>query len=111
MTALRRNLDICLERLPTLLNLDVAKSVSREILLPTVLSQLRALSLASETNSMVSSREENLPATMSYALQQARIYSQKTFLYLNVTQLFSVLVLHNKYSLNRISFLVSELLP
>lgn len=70
MTALRRNLDICLERLPTLLNLDAAKSHSGSILLPSVLSQLQALSVTSETNSVVSSRQENLPETMSYALQQ-----------------------------------------
>ena len=70
MTALRRNLDMCLERLPTLLNLDARKSASATILLPSVLSQLRALSLASEANSVVSSRDENLPETINYALQQ-----------------------------------------
>jgi hypothetical protein len=71
MTALRRNLDMCLERLPSLLNLDAKKSASATILLPSVLSQLRALSIASETSSVMSSRDESLPETINYALQQA----------------------------------------
>lgn len=72
VTALRRNLDMCLERLPTLLNLNATKSPGI-ILLPTVLSQLRALSLASETSSVESSHDENppVPETMICALQQA----------------------------------------
>ena len=70
MTTLRRNLEMCLERLPTLLNLDAKKSDPASVLLPSVLSQLQALSLASETSSVMSSRDENLPETMSYALQQ-----------------------------------------
>lgn len=70
VTTLRRNLEMCLERLPTLLNLDAKKSDPASVLLPSVLSQLRALSLASETSSVMSSRDENLPETMSYALQQ-----------------------------------------
>lgn len=69
MTALRRSLDMCLERLPTLLNLDARKSTTT--LIPSVLSELRALSLASETSSVMSSRDENIPETMTYALQQA----------------------------------------
>ena len=77
MTDLRRNLDMCLERLPTLLNLDARKSASATILLPSVLSQLRALSLASETNSVVSSRDENLPETINYALQQASNFDMR----------------------------------
>lgn len=61
---------MCLERLPTLLNLNVKKSDSASVLLPSVLSQLRALSLASETSSVMSSHDENLPETINYALQQ-----------------------------------------
>ena len=82
MTTLRRNLDMCLERLPTLLNLDVKKSDSASVLLPSVLSQLRALSLASETSSVMSGRDENLAETMSHALQQVSLLISIKYLFL-----------------------------
>lgn len=72
IAGLRRNLELCLERLPTLLKVGLTKSRPSETLLPKVLSHLRALSLASETNSVVST-EERLPETMGYVLQQASI--------------------------------------
>lgn len=72
IAGVRRNMEVCLERLPTLLKFETSKSCPSGILLPRVLSQLRALSLASETNS-VASGDDRLSESMGYALQQASI--------------------------------------
>lgn len=70
IAGVRRNMEVCLERLPTLLKLETSKLCPSGILLPKVLSQLRALSLASETNS-VASGDDRLSESMGYALLQA----------------------------------------
>ena len=62
----------CLEQLPFLLKFEGGGTIPVTQLLPRVLSQLRALSVYSESNSTVCS-EERLSESMSYVLQKVKL--------------------------------------
>lgn len=66
---LRSSMDLCLEQLPTLLKMELVGVLPVTQLLPWVLSQLRALSVYSESASSVGA-EERLSETMGYVLQK-----------------------------------------
>ena len=67
MPRLRASMDMCLEQLPTLLKIEGEGAMPVTQLLPRVLSQLRALSVYSESGSGIGS-EEHLSESMSYVL-------------------------------------------
>lgn len=69
MPRLRASMDLCLEQLPTLLKIEGGEAVPVTQLLPRVLSQLRALSVYSESGSSVGA-EERLSESMGYVLQK-----------------------------------------
>ncbi|XP_020627063.1 dynein beta chain, flagellar outer arm-like isoform X2 [Orbicella faveolata] len=69
MPRLRASMDLCLERLPTLLKIEGDGAMPVTQLLPRVLSQLRALSVYSESGSTVGS-DERLSESMGYVLQK-----------------------------------------
>ncbi|KAJ7392745.1 hypothetical protein OS493_010400 [Desmophyllum pertusum] len=69
MPRLRASMDVCLEQLPTLLKIEGGGAVPVTQLLPRVLSQLRALSVYSESGSTIGS-EERLSESMGYVLQK-----------------------------------------
>ena len=69
MSDLRQTMDLCLEKLPTLLKIDMSCPASVTQLLPRVLSQLRALSVYSDASS-VGTSEERLSESMGYVLQK-----------------------------------------
>ncbi|XP_066025345.1 uncharacterized protein [Pocillopora verrucosa] len=85
MPRLRASMDMCLEQLPTLLNIEGEGAMPVTQLLPRVLSQLRALSVYSESGSGIGS-EENLSESMSYVL-------------LKECQWFNCLLYHIRHSL------------
>ncbi|XP_015758877.1 PREDICTED: dynein beta chain, ciliary-like [Acropora digitifera] len=68
MSRLRSSMDLCLEQLPTLLKIEVGGALPVTQLLPRVLSQLRALSVYSESGSSVGA-EERMSETMGYVIQ------------------------------------------
>lgn len=72
MPRLRASMDVCLEQLPTLLKIEGGGVVPVTQLLPRVLSQLRALSVYSESGSTIGS-EERLSESMGYVLQKVQI--------------------------------------
>ena len=72
MPRLRASMDVCLEQLPTLLKIEGGVVVPVTQLLPRVLSQLRALSVYSESGSTIGS-EERLSESMGYVLQKVQI--------------------------------------
>ena len=65
-------MDLCIEQLPTLLKIEQDGAVSVTQLLPRVLSQLRALSVYSESGSSVGA-EERISESMGYVLQKVHI--------------------------------------
>ena len=69
---LRASMDMCLEQLPTLLKIEGEGAMPVTQLLPRVLSQLRALSVYSESGSSIGS-EEHLSESMSYVLLKVQI--------------------------------------
>lgn len=71
MPRLRASMDVCLERLPTLLKIEGGGDVPVTQLLPRVLSQLRALSVYSESGTSIGG-EEKLSESMGYVLQKVR---------------------------------------
>ena len=72
MPRLRAAMDLCIEQLPTLLKIEQDGAVSVTLLLPCVLSQLRALSVYSKTCSSVGA-EERISKSMGYVLQKVHI--------------------------------------
>ena len=66
---LRPAMDLCLEKLPTLLNIELGQFDSKSEMVPRVLSQLRALSLYSETSS-VTTTDERTSESLAYTLQK-----------------------------------------
>ena len=72
MPRLRAAMDLCIEQLPTLLKIEQDGAVSVTQLLPRVLSQLRALSVYSESGSSVGA-EERISESMGYVLQKVHI--------------------------------------
>ena len=74
MSRLRSSMDLCLEQLPTLLKIEVGGALPVTQLLPRVLSQLRALSVYSESGSSVGA-EERMSETMGYVIQMVRLDS------------------------------------
>ena len=72
MPHLRAAMDLCIEQLPTLLKIEQDGAVSVTQLLPRVLSQLRALSVYSETGSSVEV-EERISESMGYVLQKVHV--------------------------------------
>ena len=72
MPRVRAAMDLCIEQLPTLLKIEQDEAVSVTQLLPRVLSQLRALSVYSETGSSVEV-EERISESMGYVLQKVHI--------------------------------------
>lgn len=74
MSCLRSSMDLCLEQLPTLLKIEVGGALPVTQLLPRVLSQLRALSVYSESGSSVGA-EERMSETMGYVIQMVRLDS------------------------------------
>ena len=72
MPRLRAAMDLCIEQLPTLLKIEQDGAVSVTQLLPRVLSQLRALSVYSESGSSVEA-EERISESMGYVLQKVHI--------------------------------------
>lgn len=79
MSRLRSSMDLCLEQLPTLLKIEVGGTLPVTQLLPRVLSQLRALSVYSESGSSVGA-EERMSETMGYVIQMVRLDSIFFFL-------------------------------
>ena len=71
MPRLRAAMDVSLEQLPTLLKIEGGGAVPVTQLLPRVLSQLRALSVYSESGSSVGA-EERLSESMGYVLQKVK---------------------------------------
>ena len=71
MPRLRASMDLCLEGLPTLLKIEGDEAMPVTQLLPRVLSQLRALSVYSESGSTVGS-DERLSESMGYVLQKVQ---------------------------------------
>ncbi|CAH3195072.1 unnamed protein product [Porites evermanni] len=69
MPRLRAAMDLCIEQLPTLLKIEQDGAVSVTQLLPRVLSQLRALSVYSESGSSVGA-DERISESMGYVLQK-----------------------------------------
>lgn len=69
MPRLRSSMDLCLEQLPTLLKIEGGGAMPVTQLLPRVLSQLRALSVYSESGSTVGT-DERLSESMGYVLQK-----------------------------------------
>ena len=65
----RAAMDLCIEQLPTVLKIEQDGAVSVTQLLPRVLSQLRALSVYSETGRSVGA-EERISESMGYVLQK-----------------------------------------
>ena len=74
MSRLRSSMDLCLEQLPTLLKIEVGGALPVTQLLLRVLSQLRALSVYSESGSSVGA-EERMSETMGYVIQMVRLES------------------------------------
>ena len=72
MPRLRAAMDLCIEQLPTPLKIEQDGAVSVTQLLPRVLSQLRALSVYSESGSSVGA-EERISESMGYVLQKVHI--------------------------------------
>ena len=72
MPRLRTSMDVCLEQLPTLLKIEGDGAVPITQLLPRVLSQLRALSVYSESGSSIGA-EDRLSESMVYVLQKVRL--------------------------------------
>ena len=72
MPRLRAAMDLCIEQLPTLLKIEQDGAVSVTQLLPRVLSQLRALSVYSESGSSVGAAER-ISESMGYVLQKVHI--------------------------------------
>ena len=72
MPRLRAAMDLCIEQLPTLLKIEQDGAVSVTQLLPRVLSQLRALSVYSESGSSVGA-DERISESMGYVLQKVHI--------------------------------------
>ena len=72
MPRLRASMDMCLEQLPTLLKIEGEGAMPVTQLLPRVLSQLRALSVYSESGSSIGS-EEHLSESMSYVLLKVQL--------------------------------------
>ena len=72
MPRLRAAMDLCIEQLLTLLKIEQDGAVSVSQLLPHVLSQLRALSVYSESGSSVGA-EERISESMGYVLQKVHI--------------------------------------
>ena len=72
MPRLRAAMDLCIEQLPTLLKIEQEGAVSVTQLLPRVLSQLRALSVYSETGSSVGT-DERISESMGYVLQKVHL--------------------------------------
>ena len=69
MPRVRAAMDLCIEQLPTLLKIEQDEAVSVTQLLRRVLSQLRALSVYSESGSSVGG-EERISESMGYVLQK-----------------------------------------
>lgn len=74
MPRLRSSMDLCVEQLPTLLKIEVDGALPVTQLLPRVLSQLRALSVYSDSGSSVGA-EERMSETMGYVIQMVRLSS------------------------------------
>jgi len=72
MPRLRASMDICLEQLPTLLKIELGGTLPVTHLLPRVLSQLRALSVYSESGSSIGA-EERISESMGYVLQKVQV--------------------------------------
>lgn len=72
MPRLRASMDICLEQLPTLLKIELGGALPVTHLLPRVLSQLRALSVYSESGSSIGA-EERISESMGYVLQKVQV--------------------------------------
>ena len=72
MPRLRAAMVLCIEQLPTLLKIEQDGAVSVTQLLPRVLSQLRALSVYSESGSSVGA-DERISESMGYVLQKVHI--------------------------------------
>ena len=72
MPRLRASMDVCLEQLPTLLKIEGDGAVPITQLLPRVLSQLRALSVYSESGSSIGA-EDRLSESMVYVLQKVHL--------------------------------------
>jgi len=72
MPRLRASMDICLEQLPTLLKIELGGASPVTHLLPRVLSQLRALSVYSESGSSIGA-EERISESMGYVLQKVQV--------------------------------------
>ena len=79
MARLRASMDLCLEQLPFLLKIEGGGAVSVTQLLPRVLSQLRALSVYSDS-SITIGFDDHLSESMSYVLQKV---SSLTVIYTN----------------------------
>ena len=77
MVKLREAMDTCLDKLPTLLNIELRESDSIGDVVPRVLSQLRALSLYSETGSVTTS-DERTSESVAYTLQKVQFNSQSS---------------------------------